>query len=201
MAKTGRKSRIVAELDPDLREELDARIADGRLTIDALRGWLAQHGHDDISRSGVARYVASKEDVFARLRESRAIAEAMRLQLGPDGEESSRNAQLVEMLQALLHSGMMRLIADPEAEVGPGDLAKLAKAIQSASSAQKLDVERRLKDAQMRAANEAAQAALEKAAAAVKTAAIAKGVSQETVDQIYHAVLGVDYTVVEDAPS
>ncbi len=189
----GRKSRIETELPAELRAELDAQIADGRKTVDELKQWLDAQGHDDISRSGVHRYVLSREEVIAKIRQSREMAQAIGLQLGPDDGEGSRNAQLLEMLHVLLHGGMMRLIADPEAEVTSLDLGRLAGALRAANASQKIDVDRRINAAKLQAAREAAKETAEKAAvAAVAAASGGKGgVSRQTIDAIKKAVLGV----------
>lgn len=187
-----RKNRIQLEVPPDVRQELDAQIADGRKSIDQLKAWLEEKGHDDISRSGVARYVVSREDVIAKIRESREIAEAIGTQLGPDDGEGSRNAQMTEMLQSIIHSGMIRMLADPDAEVSSLDIGRMAKATQSAIAAQKVDVDRRINAAKLEAARAASKETAEKAAeAAVGAMKKAKGLTKETVETIRRAVLGV----------
>ncbi|BCW89974.1 hypothetical protein sos41_31420 [Alphaproteobacteria bacterium SO-S41] len=186
----GRKNRIQIEVPAELRAELDAQIADGRKSIDQLQAFLAANGHDDISRSGVARYVLSQEEVIANIRQSREMANAISMQLGPDDGDGSTNAQLTEMAQVILHRGMMKLITDPDADVSPGDMGKIAKALQAAASAQKLDVDRRINAAKLQAAQAAARETAGKAAEAA-VAAVGKGVSKQTVEAIRTAVLGV----------
>ena len=163
----GRKNRIQSELPPDLREALDQLILDDQSTIDDLREWLAERGHGGISRSGVARYKLSREDVIAKMRESREMAKGLGEALGPDDGDGSRNAQLREMLDALIHGGMMRLLADPDAEVTALDLSRLAKTLQSANSAQKLDIESRIKKVEHDASKAAKREAVEAAVAVI----------------------------------
>lgn len=187
----GRKNRIAKELPPDLRAELDAQIADGRLSIDELKDWLADRGHEDISRSGVARYVASQEEVIEKIRQSREMAQAISAQLGADDADGARNAQLTEMLHSLMHAGMVRLLADPEAEVTTLDLGRLAKALQAATSSQKLDVDRRIAAAKLEAAKAAAREATEKAVAAIDAAEKAGGSKAEVLRKIREEIYGI----------
>lgn len=181
-----RKNRIAKELPADVRAELDAQIADGSLSIDELKEWLAERGHDDISRSGVARYVASQEDVISKIRESREMARAISAHLGDDDAGGARNAQLTEMLHSLMHAGMSRLLADKDAEVTTLDLGRLAKALQAATSSQKLDVDRRINAAKLAAAQAATKETEQKVVAALD--AIGAGRPQETKEELLRRI-------------
>jgi len=66
-------SRIARELPPDLRDQLNSRLTDGRYTYDDITEWLGELGFA-ISRSAVGRYGAGFLARLERLKRSREQA-------------------------------------------------------------------------------------------------------------------------------
>ncbi len=160
------RSRIQQELDAGELAQLNAKIVGGKDTIDDIAAWLKEIGHD-IPRSNVGRHVKSVEEVSAQIRQSREMTAGLLEQLGPETDDGSRNAQLMEMMHVLIHRGVVEMIADPNAEVSPADLARLAKTLKDAASAQKSNVDRLINAAKLVAAKSAAKETAQKAVAAI----------------------------------
>ncbi|MXX62974.1 MAG: DUF3486 family protein [Holophagales bacterium] len=86
----GRMSRI-DRLEPELKRELDGLLRSGvpqTEIIERLRAPLAAAGEAPLSKAGLNRYSTRMEAVGARVKETRAIAEAWVARLGdePTGE-------------------------------------------------------------------------------------------------------------------
>lgn len=184
----GTKSTIETELEDDDRKALDKLIMDGKLTLDRIVEWLDEKGYG-ISRSAVGRHAKKVEIIGAKLRQSRAMTEALVTELGPDISEGKQGRVLVEVLRTLtfdLMSGKM------EADNGAAgfetkDVANLAKALKDLASANKIDLDRELKireDAEKKAKAEAAK----RVGDVVKQA----GLTQKTANDIKSAILGIN---------
>lgn len=177
----------IDRLDPEIRELIAQLRIDHGWTIDEILKKLRELGQADISRSGLGRHVKSLEDIGAQLRHSREVARALVEQAG--GMPESKQAQLnIE----LMHSMILRLLTATNDEgdgqpitFGPEDSMFLARSLQSLASAQKTDVDRIAKLEQA-----AAEKAKKTAADTAAKTARERGMTNETADAIYHAVLG-----------
>lgn len=174
----GRKS-TVKELDPRIKEEVDAALRDGRLTLDEIVLLIRDAG-GDVSRSAVHRYKASFERGMEVYRASQEMARvwAKRLEEEPESD-TSRLARDVLGSVALHTSQSMMASGDA---MPAGELMFLAKALDHLSRAAVNDTARILKIRQ-----ETAKAAALAASKAVKAA----GLSDEAAEQIRQKILGV----------
>ncbi|MFT8515617.1 MAG: DUF3486 family protein [Acetobacter persici] len=179
----------IDQLEPEIREEI-GRLRGGGHTIDEILAALRELGAKDISRSALGRHVKNMEQIGAKLRHSRNIAEALVRQLGD--APASRSAQLnIE----LLHSVILDLnLASEDADAdglaalrgNPEGIMLLAKAIDHLTKSSKADIDNQ------KAIEERVEKRINaKNAVAIKDVAKEKGLSQETVDAIRARILGV----------
>jgi Protein of unknown function (DUF3486) len=170
-------------LPKDLRAELDARIMDGRLSVDAVWEWLQENGVET-SRSAVGRHMQHVEDAASEMRKAREMAGVFAQKLGPDVLEGSIGTSLIEVAQSIVFRQLMPKLANKEEEDKDTfeDLMFMASAVQKLQSAQKGDVDRVLK-----IKKETVVAAAEAAVGEAKS----RGLNAETVAAIRAKVLGV----------
>ncbi|WP_443660820.1 phage protein Gp27 family protein, partial [Desulfovibrio sp.] len=105
----------VRRLPPELREQLHAMLDAGH-TLEAITAHLKALGAD-VSRSGLGRYKQQVDKVAARLRESRAMAEAVMERMGAQAATGKSGAALIEMLTTLTSDYLLRRMDDPDAEI------------------------------------------------------------------------------------
>jgi len=185
----GIKSTIETSLEDDDRQALDQLIVGGKLTLMALLEWLGERGYD-ISRSALHRHVSKVERMGAKLRQSRAMTEALVKELGPDATEGKQGRLLVEVLRTLVFNHLSAQIGgdDDAAGLESRDLSFLAKALKDMASASKIDLDRELKireDAEKKAKAEAAARVEE-----VLKKDTTKGITKETQSAIIKSILG-----------
>ena len=105
----------VRRLPPELREQLHAMLDAGH-TLEEITAHLKALGAD-VSRSGLGRYKQQVDKVAARLRESRAMAEAVMERMGAQAATGKSGAALIEMLTTLTSDYLLRRMDDPDAEI------------------------------------------------------------------------------------
>lgn len=170
----------IDRLDAEVKRMIsDLRIEKG-WTIDEIREKLLELGAV-VSRSALARHTRSLDEVADDLRRSREMAKALVAETEP-GEDD----QLARLNLELLQNAIFQLFTAVR-EGGPlpaGQLMSLSIAVEKAAAALA-----KLQQVKERAEKRAA----EKVMAKVREVAgkPGSGLSKETVDQIYHAVLGV----------
>lgn len=184
------KSSIETQLSDEDKNALNKMIASGQHTLDSLLGWLRDMGYG-ISRSALGRHSQKVEAVGAKLRESRAMTEALVKELGPDITEGKQGRLLVEVLRSLVFDHLSKQMDAGEGDDGfeAGDFFFLAKALKEMASANKIDLDRELKireDAEKKAKVAAAEA-IEQMAQEENE----KGLSRDTVEAIKARILGV----------
>ncbi|GFE93513.1 DUF3486 family protein [Acetobacter persici] len=180
----------IDQLEPEIREEI-GRLRGGGHTIDEILAALRELGAKDISRSALGRHVKNMEQIGAKLRHSRNIAEALVRQLGD--APASRSAQLnIELLHSVILD--LNLASEETADAdglaalkgNPEGIMLLAKAIDHLTKSSKADIENQ------KAIEERVEKRINaKNAVAIKDVAREKGLSQETVDAIRARILGV----------
>ena len=187
-AKERRRHRpsTIDQLDPEIRKLISDLRIDKGWTIDEIREKLIEQGQGHVSRSALGRHVRSLEDVSADLRETQIYAEALAREVG-DGKQS----QLLDMNLQLLQANMFKLmLATQEGEgvvLDPKEAKAFSEALRNIALTRKTDLDV-VEKAEARAAAKATKEAAEKAVTAART----KGLSQDTVDAIKFAVLGVE---------
>lgn len=170
----GRLSKI--DRLPNELKEMIGRLRERGCTLDEILAKLQELEPDlDVSRSGLGRHVQRIDAIGSRLRESRAVAEAVVAKLGenPDNRTARLNIEL-------MHSNLMSLLAaedeDGEAiQLDAKEAMFLAGAIKDLASAAKTDQDRELKIRQ-----EVAKEAAKIADKAIRAAGISAG-TRETV--------------------
>lgn len=173
----------IDRLPPEIREAIGDLRRSGR-TIDEILAHLRQLGVQDVSRSGLGRHVQELDEIGERMRQQRALADALVARFGSEPDDKLARVNL-EMMHGLLFRFAMAEQKQEEVRLGPEDLMFLSSALKNIAAAGKTDVDR-IQRLEKRAAE---QAKAEAAEAAVKVAG-AKGLSADTVSAIRRAVLG-----------
>ena len=176
-ATFGRSS--IARLPPELREAVDAAIADGA-TIDEIADLIRGEG-GACSRSAVGRYTKNVRDLIRQQQETDRGIEMWVRALG-ERTEGRAGLILIETLRTLTLSTLADL-SGREEPVSTAELARLALVLKRIEGTDKLRLER-----EQAAAKEARAAA--GAGQAPGQAPPRKGLSPETVDLIDEAVVG-----------
>jgi len=184
MAKRKRHQQSsIDRLPPDIREKFMELLRDPRVQqIDAIRrinAILEEEGHPErITKSSGNRFAVRMEDVGAKIRESREIAD---MWIGKLGAEPQGNVGklLNETVRCLAFDAASKL-AEGEVPVEPRALKDLAIAIERLERAASENVKR---DEEIR------KRALEDAAETVEKTAKQAGVSQATIKAIRRDVL------------
>lgn len=176
----------IDRLPVEIRDQIAALRRDGA-TIDEIKAKLDEL-RVDVSRSALGRHVKSLSTIAARMRESRALGEALVAQFGEEPDNRLARANL-----ELMHSVVMQTItaAEHDPETGeakpvtfdPEQAMFLSRALQSLASAEKTNSDRIIKAREV-ATKEAAKKAVD--------AAKSRGLTGDTVDAIRRAVLGSD---------
>lgn len=180
----------IDQLEPEIREEIGRLRGHGH-TLDEILAALRELGAEEISRSALGRHVKNMEQIGAKLRHSRNIAEALVRQLGD--APASRSAQLnIELLHSVILD--LNLASEEKADAdglaalrgNPEGIMLLAKAIDHLTKSSKADIDNQ------KAIEERVEKRINaKNAVAIKDVAKEKGLSQETVDAIRARILGV----------
>ena len=176
-ATFGRSS--IARLPPELREAVDAAIADGA-TIDEIADLIRGEG-GACSRSAVGRYTKNVRDLIRRQQETDRANEMWVRALG-ERAQGRAGLILIETLRTMTLSTMADL-SGREEPVSTAELSRLSLVLKRIEGTDKLRLERE------RAAAKEAKAAAG-AGQAPGQAPPRKGLSPETVDLIDEAVVG-----------
>lgn len=170
------------DLDPRIREEVDAFIRADRGTIDDLVALIRGDGAE-VSRSAAGRYVKRAREEF-RAAQERAKLWMEAIRRNPDGDVAKMNIQLL----ATVAEQRLREYMDPAkaAEIDPEGLMLLAKALDHAARAERFIQDRDIKFKQQ-IEEQARREAADHAVAAAKKG----GLSAAAADQIRREILGI----------
>lgn len=160
----------VRRLPETLRAQLHAMLDAGH-TLDEISAHLKSLGAD-VSRTGIWRYKQQVDKVAARLRESRAMADAIMDRMGAEAATGKSGEALIQMLTTLTSDYLVRRLDDPEAEIEADELRSLARILKERAQAARAtqdymvkvredarrEEERRMREAVEKAAREAADA-------------------------------------------
>ena len=177
-ATFGRSS--IARLPPELREAVDAAIADGA-TIDEITALIRGEG-GACSRSAVGRYTKNVRDLIRQQQETDRGIEMWVRALG-DRAQGRAGLILVETLRTMTLSTLAEL-SKREEPATPEELSRLSLVLKRIEGTDKLRIERE------RAAAKAAEKAAAKAAPGAGQAPVRKGLSPEAVAAIREVVEG-----------
>jgi hypothetical protein len=181
----GRPSSI-DRLDPEIRAEINNLKTNRGFTIDQILEHLKGMPIQVPSRSALGRHVKKLEEVGARIRAARAVAEGIAPTLA--GKD---DGQLLTMNVNLLHAAVMPILSatDENGEdvtIKASEAMAIGKALECASKAAAINANRVLKIKQ-----EAAKETAAKAAKAVTELGKEKGWSPELLDLVRSKVLKV----------
>lgn len=178
-----RQPSSIDRLPEDIRKKLQELLRDPRVTqLEATRrinAVLEEDGHPErVSKSAVNRYAVKMEDVGAKLRQSREIAQMWIGKLGaaPQGEVGKL---LNEMVRTLAFEATMDMAEGAE-PVKPKMLKDLSIAIERLERAATTNIKRE---------EEIRKSALEQAARVAAKSVRAKGLSDESAEDIRNKIL------------
>jgi len=182
----GRQQSTIDRLPPDIRDALQELLRDSRVTqLEATRRIneiLAEDGAPErLSKSAVNRYARKMEEVGAKLRQSREVAKMWigRLGAAPQGEVGKL---LNEMVRHLAFDLTMHMAEGEIKDVNPKMLKDLGVAIERLERAASENVKRQ---------EEIRKQALNQAADTAQKEMKAKGLTDETADEIRRKILGI----------
>lgn len=185
------KPSSIEILPPEIKAQLQAWLQDPRITqleaTERANSLLELAGHPErVTKSAVNRYAVKMEDVGAKIRQSREVAEMMIGKLGaaPQGQTG---LLINEMLRSMAFDLVLKIqdadIADPEIMSATIDQVKnLALAIQRLEQSASINVKRE---------GEIRKQALQDAANVVQETAHAQGMSEEQQEFWMKKILGV----------
>ncbi len=182
----GRRSKIDL-LPSEIKAELNAMLRDGRLEqqeiLDLVNEQIAEAGLNDdakLSRSGLNRYATRMEEIGAKIRQTREVAEVWTAKLG-DAPTSEVGKLLQEVVRTMAFETGMAM-SESEEPVPPKVLSQLALAMQRVEQAAMASHKRE---------QEIRKAFAEEAANAAETIAKAQGLTREGVQAIKQQILGI----------
>lgn len=182
----GRRSKIDL-LPEEIKDQLNTMLRDGRLQqqeiLDIVNDQIEQAGLGEdakLSKSGVNRYATRMEQVGAKIRQAREVAEVWTAKLG-DAPTSEVGKLLQEVVRTMAFDTTTALSESGE-PVPPKALSQLALAIQRVEQAA-MASHKREKEIRQTFAEEAAEAA--------ETVAKQQGLTREGVKAIKEQILGI----------
>lgn len=182
----GRVSKVDL-LPADIRSQLSMMLRDKKHSQEAIREFINELIADaglskeyQLSRSGLNRYATRMEEMGARIRASREMAEIWTKQLGEE-PESDIGKLLMEFVKTLAFQTGLNL-SEGEESVDPKVLNQLALVVQRIEQAQSINYKRE---------KEIRDDVVAEAAKAVEAAGKAAGMGIENVAEMVKAVYGI----------
>ena len=183
------RASSIDRLPPDILDQLQALLRDPRVTqleaTSRINAVLEEMGEEGVSKSAVNRYAVKMEEVGAKLRQSREVADMWIARLG--AQPQGKLGHLVnEMLRTLAFDLSIKLQEGHlDNETMPaviGQIKELSLTMMRLERAANLNVERE-REIQAQAKAEAAEAA--------EKVAKQGGLSSASVQELRRAILGV----------
>jgi hypothetical protein len=175
-------ARSTIEQDPAIRAAVDQALSQGA-TLDDIVARVREIGAD-VSRSAVGRYAQDYRKIADRQRDMRAVAQSFGQEFGEAGDRQSR--LMIQLATTIITRAAMPIAAGDDVEMTTKELMEFGKAVQSVTSATKIDADR---DARVR--EEARKQAKLDAADAADSAGRSMGASEETLRRIKASILGI----------
>lgn len=171
----------IDRLGPEIRGAVVAAIERG-CTIDEILMQIRGAG-GEASRSAVGRYTKQYRELAETQRDLNTVASAFSRDFG----ENPQGRLAIQLLNSLITRAILPQLSDEAEQLSPQDLHFLARSVKDATSAAKTDVDR-----DVRVREEAAKQARAAAAANAETSARAAGASEDTIQRVRAAILGID---------
>ena len=184
MAKSvrGKQSKI-DQLPQDIRERLNELLRGGmsqKHILQEVNALCEAEGVEQLSKSGVSRYATRMEEVGARLRESREVAEVWVSRLGK--APTSDTGKLVQEFVRTLAFDLTLDAVQSGKPVEPKALNQMALAMQRIEQAANSSLKRE---------KEIRQAFAEEAASKAEEALVNRGLTSDTITDIKKEILGI----------
>ena len=176
--RTPSRPSSITQLDPKVKDAVDAAIREGRLTIDDIVALIKDNG-GDASRSAVGRYTKNAKARMEDYRKAQAMASVWVEKMGsePSGDVGR---MVLEMLKVVAFKTLGNI-----EEAAPEDLMFLGKAIKDIAGSDKLFVDREINLRKLIAAK------AEKVAGEIAKEAKKLGATPETIQTWREKVMGV----------
>lgn len=175
----GRKS-TVDKLNPDVRQHIERRLRENRLTLDELiedlRSTFPSAEHP--SRSALGRYRQNFEVMMQSMREQETMARILVEELGENPDDKA-GGLMVQSLTTLVNRAVFQAQSDDDVDIE--EVRKLARAAKDAIQARRLSLEER---------REIRRDALTSAADSAEEAAKEQGLSPTGVSALREAIMG-----------
>jgi hypothetical protein len=185
----------IDRMPPEVRDWI-GRLRDQGRTLDEIVAKLRELDLDALpSRSAVYRHLKRAEEVAAKVRESRTVAEAVVRQLG-EGEPDRVTRLNIELMHNAVFAVVTRVVDGEPVTLSPMEAMQLAKALDHLGKAAKDDVARTIA-IEKRATEKARAEALKQAEATIKNVVKEGGLSAEVISQLRRDFLGVRPKVEE----
>ncbi len=184
-----KKPSKVDQLPPDILEKLQELLRDPRVTqmdvTKEINEILAARGEEPISKSGVNRYAVRMDQVGAKLRQSREMAEMWIGKLGaaPQGKIGNLVNEILRTLSFDL------ALAAQEGELDPDKLPEVAQMLKDLALAQ-MRLEKAASE-NVKREEEIRKKVLQEAADLAAKAGKKEGLSADTIKQIRNEVMGM----------
>ncbi|MFA7238734.1 MAG: phage protein Gp27 family protein [Sulfuricellaceae bacterium] len=181
----GRKS-TVDRLAPAIREHIERRLRENRLTLDELLDDLRASFPDEAapSRSALGRYRQGFDEVMRTQKAMSSAASALVAELGENFDDKS-GALLAQAVTTLTTKATFRKLEDEDVDIA--DVLDLARAAKAAQETRSLSLKER-----QAVASEARARLLAEQQKALGQVAKSAGLSDATVDIIYSKILGIE---------
>lgn len=120
-----RTQSSIEQLPPEIKLEVDCRLADYKNTYADICGWVKEQGYT-ISRSALCRYAKKSEAAFNRLKQAQEQTEKLVSYI-----QSNPDADFTEPAMKILTSGLIDRLATAEEEFETMPLDKAGRLIAS----------------------------------------------------------------------
>lgn len=176
----------VERLPKDVLARLNFLFGEGGFTLDELKDWLDERGHD-VSRSALGRHKVKIDKIGKAMRESQMMAQSLVDGLGPSIKDGQQFQALSQMMSTIAFRGMMGAI-DTDDEDGDGaaefdalEFGRVAKGIKDLVAANRIETDR------VQAIKKAAR---EEVMTEVEAAVSSEGGSAQLIGLIRQKVMG-----------
>ena len=178
-----RKSRI-KQLPATIKEQLDSLIREGRMNqkeiLEQVNQLCTAHGEVPVSQSGLSRYASRMEEIGAKVRQSREVAEVWVTKLG--SAPTTDVGKLIQEIVRTLAFDLTMSAMESGKPIEPKALNQLALAMQRIEQAANASLKR---EKEIRAAF------AEEAASKAEQALANQGMTVSTIETIKKEILGI----------
>lgn len=136
-----KKSKIVTDLAPEIRAELDRLIREGGYTTDSLVAMLKSMG-GEASRSSVGRYAKNRKEQMETYSEAQDMARSLQAKFKED-PDSDLGRMLAQLWRGVIFKTINTMSADEKTKAS--ELMLVAAAIKNLAGADKIALEQAIR--------------------------------------------------------